>query len=110
MVGIHKFSFGSEEVRTNNGRRISFLKLIIESWPGDWRVQLAQVNRLIGLDNEKKRKQSRTGKVGLTKEMAEQEFWVFWGITLSAGIDGEKGTVCERGQPEEVFFRRSVLL
>ena len=80
VVGIHKFSFSNEEIRTNNGRRISFLKLIIKLWPGDWRVQLAQVNRLIRSDNEKKRKRSRTGKVKLTKEITKQEFWVFWGI------------------------------
>ena len=69
-------------------KRINFLDLLIHLWPGDWRVNLQLLNRKMAeRRHELKRKNNKKG----SKEVSEKEWWIFWGIIISARVLGERG-------------------
>jgi hypothetical protein len=104
-VGIRGFDFNNQSVKTGGPRknlcRINFLSLLIHLWPGDWQAQLKQLNVRIGLDNEIKKRNSRPGfRNRSVKQISENEFWVWWGVFVSARTYGRKGNMWDRHKPE----------
>jgi Transposase IS4 len=81
-------------------KRIDFLDLMIHLWPGDWLLQLNNMNKRI-LDHNKQASLNKRGnRYTKISEIAPNEFWKFIGIMLVARIEGRKGEVWDRTEPE----------
>lgn len=100
-VGIAGFDFNNTIVKggpRNSLQRINLLALMIHLWPGDWKEQLKVLNIRIQVDNEVLRRHCshHHGRPKLTAEITENEFWVWWGLMLTARIMGRKGSLWDR--------------
>jgi hypothetical protein len=87
-IGLCGFDF-PEEFNLQSGKAYAFpyLKLLQKMWPGDWKLQLKQLNIKIAADNN-----AMAGKKQRIKLVSEQEWWVFIGIIISAGPQGKGGS------------------
>ena len=92
-IGIKYFDFNKLEVkRRGHPKRINLLKLLIHLWPGNWKAQVARLNLRIRADNRAKQQSSRTyAQKRLMRDITHHEFWVFWGVTLTARTKGRMG-------------------
>ena len=100
-VGVKDFDFANTTEWHKRNKRTNFLDLLIHLWPGDWREQLRRLNLRIRLDNRVKKQAGRMRYPRLIKEISENEFWIFWGIMLSARTYGRKGgNLWDKEEPE----------
>jgi hypothetical protein len=95
-----------KKYRKEKKKRIKFLDLLIHLWPGNWEDQLDRMNNRVEAHNlqlsQKKRNAGQRYKK--VKEVTKNEFWVFFGIMVSARIHGRQGQVWddEDEEPEGI--------
>jgi hypothetical protein len=103
-VGICNFNFNNKTEPAPSGdpreRRINLLHLLIHLWPGNWQEQLNALNTHIRTKNEKAKSEKRYGRAKVVREISEREFWVWWGIVITARIEGRRGNMWDRTEPE----------
>jgi hypothetical protein len=109
LIGFDFAQFAKECLSLKNTHYgFPFLKLLQKLWPGDWRMQLKQMNSRIQLDNERKK---RDGKRTM-KEVSEREWWTFLGIIIAAAPVGKGGERLweTRGSRDERTFSTPINL
>jgi hypothetical protein len=57
-----------------------YLDLFLTVWPGDWKKQLIQLNKVI--ESEYKTKSKNKAGVRRIKQVSEKEFFIFFGIII----------------------------
>ena len=64
LIGIRNFDFNNKRMKGSKGLvRINFLDLLVHLWPGDWRVQLTNLNHKIHHEYKERVKVTRHGRV-----------------------------------------------
>lgn len=101
-IGVKNFDFQQFTVTCPDGKnkRINFLELLIHLWPGNWRKQLQLLNERIVRDNVEKSNTKRHGRYRQMELISEREFWIWWGIIIVARLEGRKGNVWDKNEPE----------
>ncbi len=96
-VGVVGFNFNHKPIQEPNGQhcQINFLLLLQYLWPGNWKQQLMMLNRRISANNTKLLRQA-------TKQVSENELWVFFGLMLAMQIEGQNGNLWDREDPEGI--------
>jgi hypothetical protein len=106
-VGICDFDFSTAHPTSNTSgtwrnpkkykkakkKRINFLALLIHLWPGKWEDQLERMNNRVeayNLDQSQKKRHAGQRYKKL-KEITKHEFWVFFGLMVSARVHGRHG-------------------
>jgi hypothetical protein len=69
-------------------RDLNMMDVLVKLWPGDWRKQLEQMNKMLLAAMSRS---SRSKKGTVVKEVTEQEFWLFLALMLSACPFGKGG-------------------
>jgi hypothetical protein len=62
--------------------------------------QLQLLNARIRTDNEQAKREKRYGRAKPVRDITDYEFWVWWGIVLATRIEGRKGNMWDRLEPE----------
>jgi hypothetical protein len=72
---------------------INFLCLLIHLWPGNWEDQLERMNERVEAFNQEQiqKKQNAGQRHKKAHEITKNEFWVFFGLMISARIHGRQG-------------------
>jgi len=71
--------------------RINLHDLMIHLWPGDWKEQLAFMNRMIE-DKEYVEHDAGNSLRNMTL-ITENKFWIFFGLMLAGRLEGRVGTL-----------------
>jgi Transposase IS4 len=101
-IGIKDFDFQNQNITCPAGKskRINLLSLIIHLWPGNWETQLKNLNYRISKSNVDLQDKSTVGRCRKMNLISKNEFWIWFGILLAARIEGRKGDMWEKNEPE----------
>jgi Transposase IS4 len=69
-------------------------------WPGNWETQLKNLNNRIVRSSYDEQNKGKVGYCRKTKFISKNEFWIWFGILLVARIEGRKGDVWDKHEPE----------
>jgi hypothetical protein len=83
-------------------RRVNFLDLLIHLWPGNWEDQLQRMNNRVEAMNVEQSQTKRNAgqRYKKVKEITKSEFWVFFGLMVSARIHGRQGQLWDNEDVE----------
>jgi hypothetical protein len=88
LIGFDFDEFDAEKsAKKSPTYRYPYLRLLQKLWPGDWRMQLRQLNeRLDFLNKESREKALEKGKTNrrMISHVSENEWWKFIGILVAA--------------------------
>ena len=88
-------------------RDLNMMDVLVKLWPGDWRQQLEQMNKMLLAEMSRS---SRSKKGTVVKEVTEQEFWLFLALMLSACPFGKGGGAFYGRNHKEVLFLHLILV
>jgi hypothetical protein len=91
-----------KKYRKKKKMRINFLALLIHLWPGKWEEQLERMNNRLETHNQEQMQKKRFAAKRYNKvhEITKKEFWVFWGLMISARIHGRQGQLWDESDEE----------
>ncbi len=97
-IGVKRFDFRTVSTISYSGatERTNLLSLLIHLWPGDWCMQISQINSVIDRKNNEnaakiqiRSLESQTRLRSRMKHITEKEFWIFLGLSLLLAFMGD---------------------
>jgi hypothetical protein len=96
-----------EEGEEKEPQRISFYKLLLQLWPGNWRRHLQNMNTAINESNQcvenavEEGQYTNRNRPTAVNAVSAKEFWTFWGLMIYSCVVDAKGNLWQTSEEHD---------